>query len=126
MLLRPNCQENLLRAFANPGAMNQIAKKRKTNRRDVVSPVDVFPGRASVGKNIVVIGGGRIDVDTAYTLASKGLAESITIVEPLSVSTLAYDMDILNKTYMLMVLLPKYRVQGFIGMRFRNDASLEP
>ena len=88
--------------------------------------MDVLPGRASVGKNIVVIGGGRIDVDTAYTLASKGLTESITIVEPLSVSTLAYDMDILSKTYMLMVLLPKYRVQGFIGMRFRNDASLEP
>jgi len=79
----------------------------------VTTPEDVLTGRSPVGKKFVVIGGNRIGVETAYTIAAKGLAESITIIEPLPVNTLAYDMEIINMLFMLMTLLPKYGVQGF-------------
>jgi len=91
----------------------------------VLTAVDVITGKMPIGKNVVVIGGGRAGVDTAYTLAAKGLAEHVTIVEPLPVSALAYDMSILCRTYMLFVLLPKYGVQGLTGMRIEEITDRE-
>lgn len=91
----------------------------------MVTPVDVLTGRAPVGKNVVVVGGSLVGVDTAYTIAAKGLAESVTIVEPKPVPALAYDMSFLCRTYMLMVLLPKYGVQGFIGMGIEEITDKE-
>lgn len=91
----------------------------------VVTPVDVLTGSVSVGKNVVVIGGSRVGVDTAYTIAVKGLAERVAIVEPFPVPVLAYDMSILCRTYMLFVLLPKYGVHGFTGMRIEEITDRE-
>jgi 2,4-dienoyl-CoA reductase-like NADH-dependent reductase (Old Yellow Enzyme family)/thioredoxin reductase len=91
----------------------------------VVTAVDVITGKVPVGKNVVVIGGGRVGVDTAYTIAAKGLAGHVTIVEPFPVSALAYDMSILCRTYMLFVLLPKYGVQGLTGMRIEEITDRE-
>jgi 2,4-dienoyl-CoA reductase-like NADH-dependent reductase (Old Yellow Enzyme family)/thioredoxin reductase len=91
----------------------------------VVTAADVLTGRIRVGKNVVVIGGSRVGVDTAYTIAAKGLAERVTIVEPFPVPALAYDMSILCRTYMLFVLLPKYGVQGLTGMRIEEITDKE-
>lgn len=92
-------------------------------RSHVVYPEDVLSGRVKVGKHVVVIGGGQIGVDTAYTIAAKDLAERITIVETEPVSEFAYDMSVLNRTYMLMVLLPRYEVDGFSSMRIKEIAE---
>jgi NADPH-dependent 2,4-dienoyl-CoA reductase/sulfur reductase-like enzyme len=91
----------------------------------VVTAVDVIAGRVSVGRNVVVIGGSRAGVDTAYTIAARGLAEQVTIVEPFPVPALAYDMSILCRTYMLFVLLPKYGVQGLTGLRIEEITDKE-
>jgi len=91
----------------------------------VVTPVDVLTGRVPAGKNVVVVGGSRVGVDTAYTIAAKGLADKIAIVEPFPVPVLAYDMSILCRTYMLFVLLPKYGVQGFTGMGIEEITDRE-
>jgi 2,4-dienoyl-CoA reductase-like NADH-dependent reductase (Old Yellow Enzyme family)/thioredoxin reductase len=91
----------------------------------VVTAVDVLTGKVPVGRNVVVMGGSRVGVDTAYTIAAKGLAESVTIVEPFPVAALAYDMSILCRTYMLFVLLPKYGVEGLTGMRIEEITDKE-
>jgi len=91
----------------------------------VVTAVDVLTGKVPVGRNVVVMGGSRVGVDTAYTIAAKGLAESVTIVEPFPVAALAYDMSILCRTYMLFVLLPKYGVEGLAGMRIEEITDKE-
>jgi len=86
----------------------------------VVFPEDVLTAKVSVGKNVVVIGGGLIGVDTAYTIAVQGLAENVTILEPEPVPELARDMTILNRTYMMMVLLPKHKLDGYTGVRIEE------
>ena len=86
------------------------------NKPHVVTPVDILTGKSTVGENVVVIGGNLAGVETAYTIAAKGMAQSVKIIEPLRVPVLAYDMDTFNRTYMLMTLLPKYGVDGFKGM----------
>ncbi|MEW6667327.1 MAG: FAD-dependent oxidoreductase [Thermodesulfobacteriota bacterium] len=86
----------------------------------VVSPEDVLTAKVSLGKNVVVLGGGLIGVDTAYTIAVRGLAEHVTILEPQPVPELARDMSILNRTYMMMVLLPKYKLDGHTGVRIEE------
>jgi 2,4-dienoyl-CoA reductase-like NADH-dependent reductase (Old Yellow Enzyme family)/thioredoxin reductase len=91
----------------------------------VVTPEDVLTGKASVGKNVVVIGGGLIGVDTAYTIAAKGWAESVNIIEPLRVPVLGYDIDLFNRTYLMMAVLPKYKVNGFTGMRIEEITDRE-
>jgi 2,4-dienoyl-CoA reductase-like NADH-dependent reductase (Old Yellow Enzyme family)/thioredoxin reductase len=94
-------------------------------KRHVVTAVDVLAGKAPVGKNVVVLGGNRIGVDTAYTIAAKRLADKVTIIEPSPAPVLAYDMSILCRTYMVFVLLPKYGVQGVTGMRIEEIADRE-
>lgn len=86
----------------------------------VSTPEDVLTGRTPVGKRAAVIGGNRTGVQTAYTIAAKGLAEIITIIEPLPVSTLAYDMEMVNMLFLVMTLLPKYGVQGFTNTQIKE------
>jgi len=95
------------------------------NKPHVITPVDILTGNASVGKNVVVIGGNLIGVETAYTIAAKGMAQNVQIIEPLRVPVLAYDMDTFNRTYMLMTLLPKYGVEGFKGMGIHEITDKE-
>lgn len=89
----------------------------------VITPEDVLTGKKPVGKKTIVVGGNRIAVETAYTIAAKGLAESITILEPLPVNTLAYDMEVVNMVFMVAVLLPKYGIQGFTGTHIEEIAD---
>jgi len=78
----------------------------------VVTPEDVLTGKAKVGEKVVVIGGNRIGVDVAYTIAKKGLAKDITIVEPKSVPAVGYDMETLNGLMMTAVMLPKLGIKA--------------
>ena len=81
----------------------------------VVTPEDVLTGKAKLGEKVVVIGGNRIGVDVAYTIAKKGLAKSVTIVEPKPVSGIGYDMETLNMLMQTMIMLPKLGVQALTG-----------
>lgn len=87
------------------------------NKPQVVTPEDVLTGKAKLGKKVVVLGGDRIGTDVAYTIAKKGMAESVTIVEPKPVNSIGYDMEVNNMAMITMALLPKLKVQGFTGTR---------
>ena len=81
----------------------------------VVTPEDVLTGKARVGERVVILGGNRIGVDVAYTIAKKGLAKSVTIVEPKPVPAVGYDMEVLNQAIMTMCLLSKLGIKAFTG-----------
>jgi NADPH-dependent 2,4-dienoyl-CoA reductase/sulfur reductase-like enzyme len=82
----------------------------------VVTAIDVLHGKAALGKDIVVLGGGMIGVDTALAFAIRGGIHNITIIETLRVPTLAYDESFLERTYTTMTLLPKYSIRGISGI----------
>lgn len=86
----------------------------------VVTPEDILVKKASVGEKVVVIGGNRIGVDIAYTIAKRGLAKNITIIEPKSVPVIGYDMEVLNMAMMTLCLLPKFGVQVFTGTQIKE------
>lgn len=81
----------------------------------VVTPEDVLTGKARVGEKVVVIGGNRVGVDVAYTIVKKGLAKSLTIVEPKPVPAVGYDMETLNMLMQTIIMLPKLGVQALTG-----------
>jgi 2,4-dienoyl-CoA reductase-like NADH-dependent reductase (Old Yellow Enzyme family)/thioredoxin reductase len=87
------------------------------NKPNVVMPEGVLTGKAKLGEKVVIIGGNRIGVDVAYTIAKKGLAKSVTIVEPQPVPVVGYDMEALNMLMQTTVMLPKYKVQVFTGTK---------
>ncbi len=68
-------------------------------KKNVVTAVDVLTGKASVGKRVVVVGGGQVGAETADFIAEKSLAESVTIVEMLP--AIATDMESTNRAYMI-------------------------
>jgi 2,4-dienoyl-CoA reductase-like NADH-dependent reductase (Old Yellow Enzyme family)/thioredoxin reductase len=82
------------------------------SKKHVVNVKDVLTGGVKIGKKIVVLGGNRVGADTAYTIAKKGWAKSITIIEPLPVPSIAYDMEIMNRARLVITLLPKYGIQA--------------
>jgi len=63
------------------GARPFIPKVPGIHMKNVLQAVDVLGKRISVGKKLVVIGGGPVGCDTAYTLASSG--KSVDIIEML-------------------------------------------
>jgi 2,4-dienoyl-CoA reductase-like NADH-dependent reductase (Old Yellow Enzyme family)/thioredoxin reductase len=84
----------------------------------VVIASDVLTGKAHIGKNVVVVGGGLVGVETADFIAENNLANSITIIEMLPV--LATDMPAMPRTYMLQVLLPRHGVKVFTNMQVQE------
>jgi len=81
----------------------------------VVAPEAVLTGKVSIGKKVIVIGGNRIGLDLAYTIAKKGLAQSITIVEPQDVPSVGYDMEVMNMAMLTVCLLPKLNIKVLTG-----------
>jgi 2,4-dienoyl-CoA reductase-like NADH-dependent reductase (Old Yellow Enzyme family)/thioredoxin reductase len=81
------------------------------------TPQDVLSGKIKTGKNIVVLGGNFIGIETAITLSMKDPVKILYIVEPWPVATLGYDMSTLNRTYVSFVMLPKYGVHGLVGLK---------
>jgi len=90
-----------------------------------VTPKQVLSGEVPVGRDVVVLGGNFIGVETAVAVAMKGRAKSVTVVEPWPVPALGYDMSTLNRTYVSFVMLPKYGVRGFVGMQIDEVAGRE-
>ena len=92
----------------------------------VVMPEDFLTGKAKVGEKVVVIGGNRVGVDVAYTIAKKGLAKSVTIVEPQPVPVVGYDMETMNMAMLTMCLLPRLKVQALTGTQVEEvtDSSV--
>jgi pyruvate/2-oxoglutarate dehydrogenase complex dihydrolipoamide dehydrogenase (E3) component len=72
----------------------------------------------SVGKRVVIAGGGLVGVEMSDFLAEKKLAETITVIEMLP--SLAYDMPAMARTYMLQVLLPRWGVRTVINMHIQE------
>jgi 2-enoate reductase len=82
-----------------------------------VTPEEILKGKASAGKNIVVLGGNFIGIETAITIMTKDPSKSVTVVEPWPVPALGYDMSTLNRTYVSFVMLPKYGIRGYVGLK---------
>ncbi|MBN2074548.1 MAG: FAD-dependent oxidoreductase [Dehalococcoidales bacterium] len=95
------------------------------NKPHVVTPHDIITGKKQTGDNVVILGGGFIGIDVTVTIVMKKMAKSVTIIEPWSVPTLAYNMSVLNRTYTLFVLLPKYGVQGVKGLSIEQITEKE-
>jgi len=82
-------------------------------KEHVVGVKDVLTGKARLRETVVVLGGSRIGADAAYTIAKKGWARKITIVEPKDCASIAYDMEIMNKVRLVMTLMPKFGIQAY-------------
>jgi 2,4-dienoyl-CoA reductase-like NADH-dependent reductase (Old Yellow Enzyme family)/thioredoxin reductase len=90
---------------------------------NVVTPEEVLNAEIVLGKRVVVLGGGLIGVDMAYTIAAENFDVQVTILEPKEVPELARDMSFLNRTYMTMVLLPKLGLEWYTGVRIEKINS---
>ncbi len=83
------------------------------SKSHVVGVKDVLTGKVELGETVVVLGGSRIGADTAFTIVRKGWAKKVTIVEPRLVSSIAYDMEVMNRARLVITLMPKYGIQAF-------------
>jgi len=86
----------------------------------LVTPEDVLMGKVPLGKRVVVLGGNHVGVDVAYTIAEKGMAKNVTILEPQAVPTIGYDMEVMNMAILTITKLPKLGVQAFTGTRIEE------
>lgn len=84
----------------------------------VVLAADVLAGKASVGKRVVVVGGGMVGTETAELIAERGLAEKVTLIEMLP--EIAADMDPMNKGYMFLSVIPRWRVEVITNMKIEE------
>ena len=80
------------------------------DRIRAVTPHEALTGSAPLGQDVVVLGGNFIGVETAITIAMRGQAKSVSVIEPWPAPALGYDMSTLNRTYVSFVMLPKYGV----------------
>jgi 2,4-dienoyl-CoA reductase-like NADH-dependent reductase (Old Yellow Enzyme family)/thioredoxin reductase len=92
---------------------------------NLVTPGDVLSGKVKAGNNIVVLGGNFIGIETAITIAMKDPSKNVNVVEPWPVATLGYDMSTLNRTYVSFVMLPKFGVHGFVGLKIDEFTGAE-
>jgi len=95
------------------------------DKSNAVTPKQVLSGEAPVGRDVVVLGGNFIGIEAAIAIAMKGLAKSVTVLEPWPVPALGYDMSTLNRTYVSFVMLPKYGVRGLVGMQIEEVSARE-
>ncbi|MGB9661892.1 MAG: FAD-dependent oxidoreductase [Moorellaceae bacterium] len=102
--------------FIAVGARPFIPALPGINKPNVVWAGDVDLGRATVGQNVVVAGGGLTGCETALELALKG--KNVTIIDMLSEQEIAGDCPIINRLG-LMLLLQKNNV------KFITEVKLE-
>ncbi|MGI9952767.1 FAD-dependent oxidoreductase [Moorellaceae bacterium AZ2] len=98
------------------GARPIIPELPGIDRPNVVWSGDVDTGRAAVGQNVVVAGGGLTGCETALHLAQQG--KKVTIIDMLSEQEIAGDCPIINRLG-LMLLLKKNNV------KFITEVKLE-
>lgn len=65
--------------IAATGAVPVIPEIKGVKRKNVVTAMDVLAGRAPVGMNVLVVGGGSVGLETASYLADKG--KKVNVVE---------------------------------------------
>jgi 2-enoate reductase len=95
------------------------------DRVRTITPREVLTGKEPVGQNVIVLGGGFIGIETAITIAMKDPKKSVTVVEPWPMPALGHDMSTLNRTYVSFVMLPKYDIHGFVGIRIEELSTGE-
>lgn len=100
------------------GARPLIPPIAGIDKPHVVTAEDVLTGKVTVGKQVVVAGGGEVGVETADFIAEQNLAESVTVIEMLP--RLASDMPTMLRTYMLAVILPKWGVKTLTDMHIQE------
>jgi 2,4-dienoyl-CoA reductase-like NADH-dependent reductase (Old Yellow Enzyme family)/thioredoxin reductase len=84
------------------------------NKSHVVLAADVLTGKVSVGKKVVVVGGGDVGIGVADFVTAKGLAKDVTIV--IRRPDLAAEMYAINSSYMLGTVLPRSGVKMVTNM----------
>lgn len=96
------------------GATPLIPPIAGINKHHVVLAADVLTGKTSVGKKVIVLGGGDVGLGTADFIADKGLAENITVIvrRPEIVGA---GMAPLNVSYILSVILLNAGVKIITG-----------
>jgi 2,4-dienoyl-CoA reductase-like NADH-dependent reductase (Old Yellow Enzyme family)/thioredoxin reductase len=85
------------------------------DRKHVVLAADVLSGKVSVGKRVVVAGGGEVGVETADCIIDKGLATDVIMIEMLP--QIGSDMYGATRTYLVDVVLAGAGVKMVTGMR---------
>jgi 2,4-dienoyl-CoA reductase-like NADH-dependent reductase (Old Yellow Enzyme family)/thioredoxin reductase len=93
------------------------------SKAHVVGVKDVLTGKVKLGERVVVLGGNRIGADTAYTIAKRGWAKKITIIEPRDVPSIAYDMEIMNRARLVITLMPKHGIQALTKTQIEEIAD---
>jgi 2,4-dienoyl-CoA reductase-like NADH-dependent reductase (Old Yellow Enzyme family)/thioredoxin reductase len=101
--------------LATGAPMHLLPQIDAASKLHLVTPEDVLTGKAPIGEKVIVLGGNHVGVDVAYTVAEKGLAKDVTILEPKTVPTIGYDMEVMNMAILTITKLPKLGVKGFTG-----------
>ena len=93
------------------------------SKAHVAGVKDVLTGKVKLGERVVVLGGNRIGADAAYTIAKRGWAKKITIIEPKDVPSIAYDMETMNRARLVITLLPKHGIQALTKTQIEEIAE---
>ncbi|MFH1647370.1 MAG: FAD-dependent oxidoreductase [Chloroflexota bacterium] len=93
------------------GGIPLFPRIRGINKSNVLTAVDVLAGKATAGKNAVIIGGGLVGCETGLFLAVRG--HVVTIVEVLE--DLASDMEVAAVRRRLLAGLAENGVRQFTG-----------
>jgi 2-enoate reductase len=92
-------------------------------KNHVVTAEDVLKRKVRVGKRVVVAGGGEVGVETADFIVENKLAKSVTVLEMLPI--LASDMPAMPRTFFLEVVLPKWGIKTFTGIKIQEITDAE-
>jgi 2,4-dienoyl-CoA reductase-like NADH-dependent reductase (Old Yellow Enzyme family)/NADPH-dependent 2,4-dienoyl-CoA reductase/sulfur reductase-like enzyme len=91
------------------------------DRKQVITAADLLTGKATVGKQVVVAGGGEVGLEAADFIAAQGTAEAITIVEMLP--DVGANMYGAVKSYLVGEVLYRAGVRIVTGMRIEEIAA---
>ncbi|MFC1929693.1 FAD-dependent oxidoreductase [Chloroflexota bacterium] len=94
------------------GSVSTIPDIPGVSGKNVATAIDVLLGKAKVGNEVVVVGGGIVGCETAFHLAQMG--KGVTIVEMLA--DIALDVGPIEKKALLR-LLPEKKVKWATDMK---------
>jgi 2-enoate reductase len=91
------------------------------DKKHVITAADLLTGKATIGRNVVVAGGGEVGLEAADFIAMQGTAEAITIVEMLP--DVGANMYSAVKSYLVSEVLCRAGVRIVTGMRIEEIAD---
>ena len=103
------------------GATALIPRIPGIDGKEVVTAIDVLKGKASVGENVVVMGGGLIGIETAEWLADKG--KKVTLVE--MQKSVGSDIGITTRWGVLMRIRKKMKILTLTKIVKIKNGSVE-